>query len=557
MLRPGELVIERVMKYIGIFIIMLVFGTSGLSQNNRLYDRNETRYHMNGTLEVGSGILTHWGDLGKYDEYSYPQLRRAGYHISFDKRITAPWSISFQGVYGKIAQNGTLWGDIHNFESTTFGGGIMAYYHLDNTPARMNKRRVAPYLGSGVQLRYFNIAADIYSSGGSKYYYWGDGEIRDLPEVYENYFTANEIERDYVYETSLKDSINSFSPLLLSIPIEVGVKIKISPELTADLSIQYHFGFNDNLDGHIGNAIGDQFTYTSVGIAYTFGTQRAVRQQFDEIYGNVDLDSLDDYDYDGDGVIYRLDKCLGTPKGDSVDQWGCSVYVPVVEIPDSVLIEDVVIEIISNQHLDSVRYIIIDILTGDTVLVGYTNSTGKIKYKFPEPELGDELNYEVVLNKDGYFTKKFQIEETHDGRDKYKFNWDGALELQKIEQGVDVGKVYDLNSIYFDRDSYEIRPSAKIELDKIAEALRTNPTIEIELGSHTSSRGSDSHNQTLSENRAKSSVEYIVSKGIDANRISYKGYGETEVLNKCKNGVPCTDKEHGINRRTEFKVVTH
>ncbi len=74
--------------------------------------------------------------------------------------------------------------------------------------------------------------------------------------------------------------------------------------------------------------------------------------------------------------------------------------------------------------------------------------------------------------------------------------------------------------------------------------MTDNPTIWIELGSHTDSRGKDSYNLTLSQKRAESAVQYIISKGIDKNRITAKGYGETQLVNKCANGINCSDEEH-------------
>lgn len=79
--------------------------------------------------------------------------------------------------------------------------------------------------------------------------------------------------------------------------------------------------------------------------------------------------------------------------------------------------------------------------------------------------------------------------------------------------------------------------------------------MKVELGSHTDSRGSDSYNQKLSQNRAQSAVDYITSRGISSARISAKGYGESVLLNKCADGVPCSDQEQQVNRRTEFKVI--
>ena len=81
------------------------------------------------------------------------------------------------------------------------------------------------------------------------------------------------------------------------------------------------------------------------------------------------------------------------------------------------------------------------------------------------------------------------------------------------------------------------------------------PNIVIEARSHTDSRASDEYNVTLSQNRAQSTVDYIISRGIANNRISAKGFGETQLVNKCANGVPCSEGEHQVNRRTEFVIV--
>jgi outer membrane protein OmpA-like peptidoglycan-associated protein len=85
--------------------------------------------------------------------------------------------------------------------------------------------------------------------------------------------------------------------------------------------------------------------------------------------------------------------------------------------------------------------------------------------------------------------------------------------------------------------------------------MKDNPGVKIELGSHCDSRGSYAYNDALSQRRSNSAVAYIISKGISADRITAKGYGERQLLNKCSDGVPCTEEEHQWNRRTEFKVT--
>lgn len=112
-----------------------------------------------------------------------------------------------------------------------------------------------------------------------------------------------------------------------------------------------------------------------------------------------------------------------------------------------------------------------------------------------------------------------------------------------------------LENIYYDFDRWNIRPDAAVELDKLVQILKENPTIWIVLGSHTDSRGNDAYNQKLSQHRAEAAVEYIISRGGDKSRITAKGYGESRLLNRCSNGVNCSIAEHQLNRRTEFTIV--
>ncbi|MEO9891185.1 OmpA family protein, partial [Aurantibacter sp.] len=90
---------------------------------------------------------------------------------------------------------------------------------------------------------------------------------------------------------------------------------------------------------------------------------------------------------------------------------------------------------------------------------------------------------------------------------------------------------------------------------KVVDYMLRRPEIRIEVGSHTDSREPDNYNLWLSERRAKRTVEYILSKGISGDRINGKGYGESQLTNHCKNGMPCSDKDHQLNRRSEFIVL--
>jgi outer membrane protein OmpA-like peptidoglycan-associated protein len=122
--------------------------------------------------------------------------------------------------------------------------------------------------------------------------------------------------------------------------------------------------------------------------------------------------------------------------------------------------------------------------------------------------------------------------------------------------GFMLGDVIELDAIYYDFDKYEIRADARPILDEVAELLRNYPSMVIELGAHTDSRGSRAYNQRLSERRANAAVEYLVGKGIAKSRLVAKGYGQTQLRNGCGDGVQCTEEEHQYNRRTEIKVLS-
>lgn len=123
--------------------------------------------------------------------------------------------------------------------------------------------------------------------------------------------------------------------------------------------------------------------------------------------------------------------------------------------------------------------------------------------------------------------------------------------LEKSE----LNKPYKLENIYFDLDKSNIRPDAAAELDKLVQLLTDNPTWKVEMSSHTDSRANDQYNMKLSQRRATSTVAYLVEKGIAAERLTAKGYGENRLVNRCANGVACTEKEHQENRRTEFTIL--
>lgn len=112
-----------------------------------------------------------------------------------------------------------------------------------------------------------------------------------------------------------------------------------------------------------------------------------------------------------------------------------------------------------------------------------------------------------------------------------------------------------IENILFEFNKAELQPQSQLTLDKIVLAMHSNEEFNIELSAHSDSKGGDAYNLKLSEQRANASKNYIISKGINANRIKAKGFGETKLFNNCGNNVICSDDEHAVNRRLEFILI--
>jgi outer membrane protein OmpA-like peptidoglycan-associated protein len=117
------------------------------------------------------------------------------------------------------------------------------------------------------------------------------------------------------------------------------------------------------------------------------------------------------------------------------------------------------------------------------------------------------------------------------------------------------GSILKLSRIYYNYNDATIRPDARGDLDNLVTLLKKYPDMEIELGSHTDSRGKSDYNKMLSQRRADNAVHYLILAGIAPQRAKAVGYGETVVLNRCKGGVRCPEVEHQVNRRTEVKIT--
>jgi outer membrane protein OmpA-like peptidoglycan-associated protein len=181
-------------------------------------------------------------------------------------------------------------------------------------------------------------------------------------------------------------------------------------------------------------------------------------------------------------------------------------------------------------------------------------------------------HYTILIRKEGYLAKRMEVYVNVKGcilcfegvgsvtpgvTDNLTENNNNGVLLANVElEQIFKGKKIPINNLYYDLGKWDLLPQGEEELDNVIKMMKDNPRLKIELGSHTDSRGSSQANQVLSEKRARSAVNYLRTRGpIPSSHISYKGFGETELVNGCKDGVTCAEEEHAINRRTELKIL--
>jgi len=185
-------------------------------------------------------------------------------------------------------------------------------------------------------------------------------------------------------------------------------------------------------------------------------------------------------------------------------------------------------------------------------LLKETTSDDKGNYTF-DVECGK--SYSVRAQKEEYETKEVKVQIADETG-----KTDLAIQLEKrikpVTVGTDLAKTFEIPMIHFDLDKSAIRKDAALELEKVLAVLQQYPEMKIAIGSHTDSRASTKYNEALSERRAQSTKAWLVKNGIDANRMTAKGYGESKLLNGCSDGVKCSEEEHQANRRSEFIITS-
>jgi outer membrane protein OmpA-like peptidoglycan-associated protein len=183
--------------------------------------------------------------------------------------------------------------------------------------------------------------------------------------------------------------------------------------------------------------------------------------------------------------------------------------------------------------------------TGVVENIAVTDSIGQ--FSFP---IKPQTEYSIYGKKATYFSQIVNI-----ASQQYDRNVTLYVKVDLCLEETDCEKAIKLKNILYDLDKYFIREESKKELNRLVQFMVDNPDVKVEVSSHTDCRASNNYNQTLSQNRANAAVDYMVSQGIVRERLKGVGYGESKLLNECADGIPCTEEQHQLNRRTEMKVI--
>lgn len=277
--------------------------------------------------------------------------------------------------------------------------------------------------------------------------------------------------------------------------------------------------------------------------------------------GGLDVFRIQNYSENSDSIVnlgspinsnrddfsfYKLKNNKAYMSSDRIGGKGSDdIYQVTLNFEEFFILNGVVLDKVDRTPIQNA--VITAINTDNGVNLRYvTDDEGNFIFKVPflQP-------YDLTVSSTGYIGTDY--------KEVVKGSQDERLQKEKfVEVFLDklvVNKVYSLDNIFYDFDKWDIREDARAPLMNLVKILNENPTLKIELHSHTDARGARRYNQTLSEKRAQSAVDFIVEQGIDANRIKAIGFGMDQLLNECGIGIECSEEEHQLNRRTEFKII--
>lgn len=297
-------------------------------------------------IGLGVGMMTFYGDVSNNHVGFHPTVSRVGYDLSVQNELTDWLDLKFYMMWGTVGSNERSLERNVNFQSDITTGGFIFNYNFQNFLKR--DRILNPFIGVGIESVEFLSKTDLKDANGNYYHYWDDGTIRTLPQDDPFASTAQQIYRDYSYETDLRelntDGLGDYTERTFAIPIQVGANLHLGERVKFRVGSSLHLTFTDNIDNVSGVSTGqaagtpgkDKFLYTSFALTYDLKIDKD--KKFDDEdgieFGPEDC-FADEFDEDSDGVADHCDECHKTlAEHAPVDSVGCPLDSDNDLVPD-------------------------------------------------------------------------------------------------------------------------------------------------------------------------------------------------------------------------------
>lgn len=415
-------------------------------------DSNYEKRPSGNSLKIGlsAGPVFFLGDLGM-EAYTPSIDKRLGYSLFAQQNLTKNWSLSLSLSTGKVFGEKQVGTENINFRTSLFSQSLQCRYNF--LVPENNGFFVSPFVALGVGAVIFRPKTDMKDENGKTYYYWSDGTIRDLQEIQQNFDNAVTLERDYEYETELRDlnldGFGKYSQFALSLPFSAGVDLNLNKNFAFRFEGSYHMAFTDYIDNiteeSVGNRQGtkgnDNYIYAGVGMLWTISPSEA------KVKVRPPKDS------DGDGIANEFDKCKRTPKGVSVDEHGCPIENVVKEEPVD---EEKEVKEEKEEKIEAKE----ETTEAETEKEVEEKTIEVITQEEPEASSDKEDLAEVVEEAD---KKELEAKPDIDG----KFHWadlnkNGWIETEEVyhfidllleeDESISVKEIDDLLEYYFEQD---------------------------------------------------------------------------------------------------------
>ena len=326
------------MKASLLFLFSLLIAISSFSQESD--STTATKADNSPIIGIGVSTIGFFGDLNDKN-YGTPFGSNPAFNINLIQPITDELSVKFDLMLGNVRDEERSLERNLNFETKLTGASVLLEYNFSNFLPE--KRFITPSITAGISVIEFNTKMDLLDRNREPYNYWTDGTIRNIPENSSEADQAVIINRDYSFETDVRDAgINNsttYEERTFAVPVGLGVTMHLNDQVDFRFQSTLYLTFTDYIDGITrttskelvgnknANANNDHFLVSGVSVSYNFQKVKGIEQELIE-KREEDFDFLNSgnsEDYDGDGVIDLIDICPSTPDGVEVDSVGCPV----------------------------------------------------------------------------------------------------------------------------------------------------------------------------------------------------------------------------------------